>query len=197
MVDRSYGNFIWVVFSLLLNKLTLRSNCMTPEGTTKIASDHKTKLAWMTLLVPSLYILEWGLVGITAAFVGFLKYHDISYWSIWLLLWGLNLLYSSAVVLFSDHSQIDITLMEALRRWTNKIAKRWHWSARFLEFIVIVRLLFWDGPCRLLIYIREKFPSPMLRRCVFVGASGLQMFIWAQIYILGCESVSDLLKAIQ
>jgi hypothetical protein len=106
----------------------------------------------------------------------------------------LNLLYSSVIVFFSDHSQIDITLMENLRRLTNTVAGRSKWSGIFMEVVVFLRLLLWDGPCRLLIYFRERLPSATLRGFFFVGTSGFQMYIWVKLYVLGYESVGDLLK---
>jgi hypothetical protein len=166
---------------------------VTTEGSSAAATSKRTKLALLVVLAPSLVVLEWGLVAVTAALVAYLSYIGFSTVAIWLLLWGLNLLYSGAVVLFSDRSQIDITLMETLRRWTDALAGRWRLSAGLLEAVIVLRLLFWDGPCRLLIYLRPRLPSPLLQGVVFVGASGLQMFVWVWLYVLGYESVGELI----
>ena len=155
------------------------------------------KLLLTAILAPSFYALEWALLGVTAALVTFLKYRGLSDVSIWLVLWSLNLLFSSAVVLFNDRFQIDITLMEAVRRFTNKTSGKSRLLGWFMELIVMIRLLLWDGPCQILIYFRERLPSRLLRISLFVGASGVQMFIWAKLYSLGYESVGDLLKAIK
>lgn len=149
------------------------------------------------LLAPSLYAIEWGLVGGATVIVSFLKYHGLSETTIWLILWGLNLLFSGAVVVFNDRFRIDITLMEALRKLTNAASRKSRLAGYFLELAVFIRLLLWDGPCQLLIYFRERIPSSSLRGCFFVGADGFQMFIWVKLYILGYESVGDLLRVIK
>lgn len=165
---------------------------MTPECSSDPAKGQRTKLALLAVLAPSLVVLEWGLVAFTATLIAYLSYLGFSAIAIWLLLWGLNLVYSGAVVLFSDRSRIDITLMGTLRRWTDALAGRWRWSAGLLEAVLVLRLLFWDGPCRLLIYLRPRLPAPLLQGLVFVGASGLQMFVWTWLYVLGYESVGEL-----
>lgn len=157
----------------------------------------RTNLALTAILAPSFYALEWGLVVATAGLVTFLKFRGLSDVVIWLTLWALNLLFSGAVVLLNDRTSIDFTLMETSRRWTNAAARKSKWGGCIIELIVFIRLLLWDGPCLLVIYFKERLPSGLLRAGVFVGASGFQMFIWAQLYILGFESIGDLLKAIR
>lgn len=160
-------------------------------------SKKHRRWALAAILAPSFYALEWGLVGATAGLVTFLKFRGLSDVAIWLVLWGLNLLFSGAVVLCNDRTKIDFTLMETSRRWTNAAAKKSKWVGYIIEVIVFIRLLLWDGPCLLVIYFKERLPSRSLRSAIFVAASGFQMFIWAQLYILGFESIGDLLKALR
>jgi hypothetical protein len=147
------------------------------------------------ILAPSFYALEWGLVGVTAGLITFLKYRGLSDMSLWLFLWGLNLLFSAAVVLFNDHFRIDLTLMETLRKLTTRASGKSKWAGFLMELAVFFRLLLWDGASQLLIYFRERLPSRVLRNGLFLAASGLQMFIWLKLYSLGYENVGDLLKA--
>lgn len=149
------------------------------------------------VLAPSFYALEWGLVGVTAGLVTFLKYHSLSDMTVWLILWSLNLLFSVAVILFSNHFRIDLTLMEALRKLTTTASARSKWVGYLMELAVFVRLLLWDGASQLLIYFRERLPSRALRGGFFLAASGLQMFIWLKLYTLGYEGIGDLLKAVR
>lgn len=148
------------------------------------------------VLAPSFYALELALVGVTAGLVTFLKHRDLSDMAVWLVLWGLNLLFSAAVVLFSNHFRIDLTLMEALRKLTTTASAKSKLAGYLMELTVFVRLLLWDGASQLLIYFRERLPSRALRGGFFLAASGLQMFIWLKLYTLGFEGVSDLLKAV-
>ena len=163
----------------------------------KAVDSSQGKAVLTAILAPSFFVMEWGLVGVTAALVSFLKFRGLSDVVIWLTLWALNLLFSGAVVLLNDRTSIDFTLMETSRRWTNAAAKKSKWVGYIIELIVFIRLLLWDGPCLLVIYFKERLPSGVLRAAVFVGASGFQMFIWAQLYILGFESIGDLMAAVK
>ena len=155
---------------------------------------HFRNIVQTALFAPAFYAIEWGLVGAAAVIISFLKHYELSELAIWLILWGLNLLFSGAVVLFNDRFNIDITLMEALRRLTNSTAKKSRLAGRLIEFAVFIRLILWDGPCQLLIYFRERLHSNILRGCFFVIAGGFQMFIWTKLYLLGYESVGDILN---
>lgn len=149
------------------------------------------------ILVPSFYALEWGLVGVTVALVTFLKYREFTDVTIWLVLWGLNLLFSATVVFFNDRFRIDFTLMEALRRLTTAASSKSRLAGYLMEIVVLLRLLLWDGASQLLIYFRERLPSKSLRGFFFLGSSGLQMFIWAKLYSFGYEGIGDILKAVR
>jgi hypothetical protein len=162
----------------------------TPEN-----RDRTVRLALTALLAPAFYALEWGLVGLTAALVAVLKIAGWSDLAIWLILWGLNLLFSLLVVLCSDRSRIDFTLMATARRLTDRAAGRAWWLGRLLELIVLLRLLFWDGPCHLLIYFRPFLPTRPQRAALLILASGAQMLLWAKLYSLGYDSAGDLLRA--
>lgn len=164
------------------------------DSTADTGKAHK-RWTLTVILAPSFYALEWGLVGVTAGLVTFLKYRGLSDMSVWLVLWGLNLLFSAAVVLFNDHFRIDLTLMEALRQLTTTAFNKSRWTGYLMELTVFVRLLLWDGASQLLIYFRERLPSRALRGGFFLTASGLQMFIWAKLYSLGYEGIGDILKA--
>lgn len=146
-------------------------------------------------LVPSFYLTEWLLVGASAALFSTLRYRGLSDGQIWLLLWLGNLLLSTLFVLCNDRLQIDLTLMQGLRRLTEATIRRSGWPGLLLEAVVCIRLLIWDGPCQLLIFCRCRLPSPFLRAVFLVTASGLQMLIWARLYTLGYDSL-PLLKGV-
>lgn len=163
----------------------------------KIVGSSQGKVVWTAILVPSFYVMDWALVGVTAALVSFLKFRGFSDLHLWLTLWALNLVYSGAVIILNERSSIDFTLMETSRRLTNSAAKKSKWAGRFIELAVFIRLLLWDGPDQLLIFFKERLPSRLLKGAFFVVTSGFQMFIWAQLYILGFESIGDLMQILR
>lgn len=151
-------------------------------------------IALLAVLAPSFYAMEWGLVGATSGLVAYLKYHSITDSTIWLVLWGLNLLFSAFVVFTNDQLRVDFTFMESIRNFTTAAANRSKIAGAIIEIAVFLRLLLWDGASQLLLYFRVRLPSKSLRLLFFVGSSGVQMFIWAKLYSLGYDSVADAIK---
>jgi hypothetical protein len=148
---------------------------------------------WLAFLVPSFYLAEWLLAGVAAAFFSFLKFRGLSPVWIWLILWGVNMLISAALIFGNDRLRMDITLMQSLRNLVTATLRRSRGLGLLLEALLFLRLLLWDGPCQLLIFFRPRLASKTWQLCLFIAASGLQMLVWIKIYDLGYESVTELL----
>jgi hypothetical protein len=146
------------------------------------------------LLFPSFRLLEWLLVAATATIFSLFKYYGLTDYSIWLILWALNLILSGSVILLNDYIKVDITLMQTARKVINAFIERKKIAGYFLEFAVVLRLLLWDGPDQLFIFFRERLKSKMVQVCFFVASSGIQMFVWAKIYGYGYAGASDIIK---
>lgn len=149
---------------------------------------------WLAVLVPSFYLGEWLLAGAAATTFSFLKYQGLPLRQIWLIFWGANLILSAAILLGNDRLQMDITLMQTLRRVVDATQRRSRWLGLLLEAALFLRLLLWNGACQLLIFFRARVTSRTRRSCLFVAASGLQMLVWTKIYDLGYESVTELVS---
>jgi hypothetical protein len=141
--------------------------------------------------VPSFYLAEWLLVAASASVFSLLRLRGLADREIWLVLWAANLAISGTLVRCNDLLRVDMTLMQGLRKLTDAAIHKTGGFGRLLELVIFVRLLLWDGPCQLLIFFRNRLPSPLLRVGFFVAASGLQMFLWAQIYELGYQGITD------
>jgi hypothetical protein len=165
---------------------------MPERGT--LTENHWRQGLWLAFLVPSFYLAEWLLAGVAVAFFSFLKFRGLSPGRIWLILWGANMLISAAFIFGNDRLRMDITLMQSLRNLVTATLRRSRWLGLVLEALLFMRLLLWDGPCQLLIFFRPRLASKTRRLCLFMAASGLQMLVWIQIYDLGYESVTELLR---
>lgn len=157
--------------------------------------DLLKKGASTAILFPSFRLMEWLLVAATASIFSLFKYYGFTEYSIWIILWILNLLLSGAVVLFNDRIKVDFTMMQTLRKFTNVLISKAKKVGYLFEVIIFGRLLLWDGPDQLFIFFRDRIPSKLIRVCFFVCASGVQMFIWSRIYAFGYDSLSELLKS--
>lgn len=155
-----------------------------------IRSGGQSRL-WLAALVPTFYFTEWLLVVVSATLFAWLRSRGFSSTEIWLVFWAGNLAIAIAFIHCNDRLGVDITLMQALRRWTEVTAARNLWVGRLLECAVCIRLLLWEGPCQLLVYLRQRL-SAAWQLGLLVIASGIQMFIWVKVYTLGCGGISDL-----
>lgn len=148
----------------------------------------------LATLVPSFYLAEWLLVGASAGLFAWLRHQGVATGRIWLLLWLGNLALSAGLVRCNDLLRVDITLMQGLRRLTDAAIRHRRRSGLLLEAVICGRLLLWDGPCQLLIYLRRRLPRRDLRLALLVVASALQMGVWALLYDLGYDGLGDLLR---
>jgi len=148
----------------------------------------------LATLVPSFYLAEWLLVAATASSFTWFRIQGYSNEQIWLLFWVANLLISAAFITCNDLLGVDITLMQGLRKLTTATLRRSIGIGILFECTIFIRLLLWDGPCQLLIYWRARLPSAMLQVAFLIVASGIQMFVWAQIYALGYDGIGELLS---
>jgi hypothetical protein len=138
---------------------------------------------------------DWYLAGLTASIVASLRYFNKPFWLIFAVLWGMNLAISYLIILFSKKSGRDFTLMERLRKATESLHKESRAMGWIFELLAGFKFIFWDGPDRFVLYFESRLPSKISKILVFVVTSGIQMFIWAWLYILGYDSISDLLRA--
>lgn len=158
------------------------------------SSGHRLRTGLLlATLVPSFYLVEWLLVAGSATFFGWLHYRGISTGKIWLLLWAGNLVLSTGFILCNDLLRVDLTLMQGLRSVTDATIRRSRWPGLLLEAIVCLRLLLWDGPCQLLIFLRRRLQPRWARISLMLAASAFQMWVWATLYSLGYDSIGDLL----
>jgi len=148
----------------------------------------------LAALVPSFYFVEWLLVAGSATLFAWLHYRGIPTGTIWLLLWGGNLILSTGFILCNDRLRVDLTLMQTLRRLTDAAIHRSRWPGLLLEAAVCLRLLLWDGPCQLLIFLRRRLPARWARIVLLLTASALQMWLWATLYALGYDGIGDFIS---
>jgi hypothetical protein len=158
------------------------------------APDRRHARLLTATLAPSFYLTEWLLVAATASAFAWLRARGWSEREIWLLFWGANLLVSGGLILCNDLLRIDLTLMRGLRRLTETARRHNRWVGLVLEGAVCVRLLFWDGPCQLLIYCRQRLPSGLAQTAFCALASAIQTFVWTKVFILGGDGLGVLLQ---
>jgi hypothetical protein len=148
----------------------------------------------MMLVVPAIRWGEWALMGATASLVAMLKLYGVGDVSVFFILWIGNLVLSGAIVKFNDSTEVDITLMEGLRRLVDAAFVKSKIAGIVIEALVLIRLIIWDGASYFIIFFRSRITKRSTKILIFVAASGIQMAAWTMLYIAGYNKFSDLLK---
>lgn len=146
----------------------------------------------LSLAVPVIRWMDWVLMGATASFVGFLKFHAVPEWVIFLILWILNMVLSASVIFAAVKTGTDLTLMEGLRRLVDAVIGKSKTAGLMLEAVVIGRLLLWDGADQFIVFLKRRIVGVPARVAAFILVSGFQMAVWTVLYGAGYDSLSRL-----
>jgi hypothetical protein len=153
----------------------------------------------MALIVPAIRWGEWALLGATGTLVIILK--SANFWGyeltdleIFFILWIGNMLIEASMVWFNDKVDVDVTLMEGLRRLVDTAFLKSKIAGLIIEIIVVIRLVVWDGSGYFIIFFRDRLSKKATQLAFFVLASGFQMAIWTALYVAGYKGFSELFK---
>jgi len=147
------------------------------------------------------YFAEYLLMVIAAAIVGFLRYYEWSVLEIFLILWPGNILVSYLIVRANDGSGVDFTFFQGYSRLTMQLP----WENMALKILGIIAAIpivgftiFWQGAGPMVIFLKTRghFKKEILG-IILLAVSGLQMGIWTWLYVLGYESISDLIYGLR
>jgi hypothetical protein len=165
-------------------------------GVSSVEEMRKRGLS-MALIIPAIRWGEWALLGATGALVTVLK--SVSFWGfqvtdigIFLILWIGNMAIEASMVWFNDKVDVDVTLMEGLRRLVDNAFLKSKIAGLIIETIVVIRLVVWDGSGYFIIFFRDRLSKKATQLVLFVLASGFQMAIWTALYVAGYEGFLEL-----
>jgi hypothetical protein len=134
------------------------------------------------------------MMPVAIGIVAVLNFRGLSYEMIFVIMWALNALNGWIVTIkVNDWSKKDPTLLEGMRRVVDAVTNKSRISGIFLEAYWLIRLVIWDGPGELIIFLRPRIGKhKMLAMIIFLIAAGLQMLLWTIVYIKGYDSLSQL-----
>lgn len=143
----------------------------------------------------SFSVYHYGIMmPVAIGIVAFLNFRGLSYEMIFIVMWVLNALNGWLIVLkINDQTKKDMTLLEGTRRVVDAVFAKSKTLGIFLEIYWLIRLVFWDGPGELAIFLRPRMVKrEMSAVVIFLIAAGLQMLLWTAVYIKGYDSLSQL-----
>lgn len=148
----------------------------------------------MALIVPAIRWSEYMIMGATATLVAILKAWGLAELSIFFIIWIGNLIISASIVKFNDSTEVDVTLMESLRRLVDAAFQRSKFAGVVIEILVLIRLIIWDGAPYFIIFFRKRLEKKSTQLMLFITVSFVQMAVWTLLYSRGYDGFSDLLK---
>jgi len=156
--------------------------------------DMKKRGLSMLLIVPAIRWGEWLLLGATGTAVAALKVWGVGDVSIFFILWAGNMAIEYGLIAFNESTDVDVTLMEGLRRLVDKAFEKSLIFGIMIECLVVARLIIWDGAAYFIIFFEKRLTKKSVKICMFVFSCGLQMAVWTVLYLYGYESFSELFR---
>lgn len=127
---------------------------------------------------------------IAATIVISLKSLGYSFWIIVIIMWTLNALNGLLVLIISYKSDIDLTLYAGLARIVDVLTTKKNILGILTEIFFVIKLIIWDGPGELVIFLRPKIRSKKLVIIIFLFSAGFQMIPWVLIYSKSYDSLT-------
>ncbi|MEI8343533.1 MAG: hypothetical protein WCF93_01120 [Candidatus Moraniibacteriota bacterium] len=129
---------------------------------------------------------------VAATIVVKLRTLGYSFWIIVIVMWTINALNGLVVLKINDKSNVDLTLYVGARRMVNALTVQKKTLGLLSEIFFVFKLIFWDGPGELAIFLRPRIASKKLVSVIFLVASGVQMVPWVVIYLRGYDGLIQL-----
>ena len=127
---------------------------------------------------------------IAATIVVSLKSLGYSFWIIVIIMWALNASNGLLVLIINYKSDIDLTLYAGLARIVDVLTAKKNILGILTEIFFVIKLIIWDGPGELVIFLRPKITSKKLVVIIFIFAAGIQMIPWVLIYSKSYDSLT-------
>jgi hypothetical protein len=128
---------------------------------------------------------------IAATIVISLNSFGYSFWIIVIIMWIINALNGLLVLIINSKSDIDLTLYAGLGRIVDALTTK-KISGSLISIIFIIKIVIWDGPGELMIFLRPKITSKRFAVFIFLFAAGFQMIPWVLIYLKSYDSLTQL-----
>lgn len=112
---------------------------------------------------------------------------------LFLLMWAFDLIIANTYVAVWQRTGEDVTLGESYRRAADVM---YHDSkiVGYLAFLgVIVKASFWDGPEHIVIFFNKEIKTNFKMFLALLGLTALQAAIWTPIYVLGFDTITQLI----
>ena len=138
-------------------------------------------------------IADYWLMALSAAFIIIMdKQFGYGALGLFLLMWAFDLVVANAFVIIWKRTGEDVTLGESYRRAVDAVHEG-HKLAGYLAFLgVVIKATFWDGPEHIVIFFHKEIRTEFRMVLALFALTAIQAAIWTPIYVLGFDTVQEL-----
>lgn len=129
--------------------------------------------------------MDWKVVAIVGVSVVWMVEMGLEKLEIFLILWAASIPFSLLIIFANDRLGIDFTFAEGQRRIVDKLHAQSKVLGYLFECLGGLVHLAWSGMPQFAIFFRGKLKNPLAKILLFVLFSGIQMYIWTRVYLLG------------
>jgi hypothetical protein len=113
---------------------------------------------------------------------------------LFLLMWAFDIVVANTFVLIWQRTGEDVTLGESYRRAADVIHSGNKYAGYLAFAMVVLKASFWDGPEHIVIFFHKELKTEFRMSIIILGLTAVQAAIWTPIYILGFETISQLIS---
>lgn len=112
--------------------------------------------------------------------------------TIFLLLWGFEVICALGFIIVWKKTGIDITLSEDLRRAVDVLSDTSRKAGKTAYLMKIVKAIIWDGPEEIIIFCSKEIDSRLKMTLIILGVTAFQAIFWGGAFIGGFEFISSI-----
>lgn len=156
------------------------------------AADGGKKVAKTVARRVAYGLADYWLAGASAALMVGMKAFGYDFLSLFLAMWGFDIAIACAFIAFWQRTGNDPTLGEDYRRAVDVMHAKSRRVGRAAIVLVCAKACVWDGPEHIVIFFRKEIKTEARMASILFILTALQAVIWAAVYSLGYDSISEL-----
>jgi len=142
-------------------------------------------------------VLDYGLMLLSVALVMVMKEAGYGFLVTLVAMWIFDILMAVSLLVICYRSGQDLTLGQEYRYSVSNIRRKSTIAGFVSLAVIIVKAAIWDGPERLVEFLREELNTLTKKGAVIVFLCLIQAIFWTSAYILGYESISHIWNAVK
>lgn len=156
------------------------------DGSKKVAETSARRIVYA--------LADYWLTGLSISLVIVLKALGYEFLFIFLAMLGFDVAVAGIFIVIWLRTGKDVTLGEDYRRAIDLLHTKSRMLGRLAVMIACLKASVWDGPEYIIVFFHKELKTDMQKAVVLLILSAFQAVIWAFLFSLGYDSISDLIE---